>query len=112
MARYALQRALLFIPTLLGMTLVTFIIMQLTPGSPFSSAANGITPEMIAALEKKYGLDKPMIERFGLYVWHSLQGDFGVSYQYRPQEVSEIIGRSFPVSLQLGTMATLLAVTV
>jgi ABC-type dipeptide/oligopeptide/nickel transport system permease component len=113
MVRYALQRALLFIPTLLGMTLVTFVIMQLTPGSPFSpSAANGITPEMIEALEKKYGLDKPMIERFGLYVWHSLQGDFGVSYQYRPQEVSDIIGRSFPVSLQLGTMATLLAVIV
>jgi ABC-type dipeptide/oligopeptide/nickel transport system permease component len=95
------------------MTALTFIIMQLTPGSPFSpAAANGITPEMIEALEKKYGLDKPMIERFGLYVWNSLQGDFGVSYQYRPQEVSEIIGRSFPISLQLGAMATLLAVSV
>jgi len=113
MLRYAIHRSLWFIPTLLGMTAVTFIIMQLTPGSPFSpSAANGITPEMIAALEHKYGLDKPIYERFGLYVWHSLQSDFGVSYQYRPQEVRDIIARSFPISLQLGTMATALAVLV
>jgi ABC-type dipeptide/oligopeptide/nickel transport system permease component len=113
MLRYAVRRVFWFVPTLLGMALVTFVIMQLTPGSPFSpSAANGITPEMIAALEHKYGLDKPMYERFGLYVWHSLHSDFGVSYQRRPQEVRDIIGRSFPISLQLGTMAVILAIVV
>ncbi|MEA2598854.1 MAG: oligopeptide transport system permease protein [Thermomicrobiales bacterium] len=113
MLRYAVNRALFFIPTLLGMTAVTFVIMQLTPGSPFSpSAANGITPEMIAELERKYGLDKPLYERFALYVWNSLHSDFGVSYQYRPQEVRDIIVRTFPVSLQLGTMAVTVAIIV
>jgi ABC-type dipeptide/oligopeptide/nickel transport system permease component len=113
MLRYAFHRALLFVPTLLGMTAVTFIIMQLTPGSPFSpSAANGITPEMIEALERKYGLDKPLYERFAIYLWNSLHSDFGVSYQYRPQEVRDIIVRSFPTSLQLGTMATMMAVII
>ena len=77
MLRYAISRAILFIPTLLGMTAFTFLIMQLTPGSPFSpSAANGITPEMIHDLEAKYGLDKPIYERFGLYLWHSLHRRF------------------------------------
>jgi ABC-type dipeptide/oligopeptide/nickel transport system permease component len=111
MLRYALQRLLWFIPTLLAMTAVTFVIMQLTPGSPFDVAnANGITPEMIANLEKLYGLDKPVYERFALYVWNSLHGDFGMSYSYRPQQVSDIIQRTFPISLHLGTMAMLFAV--
>ncbi len=113
MLRYSFSRALLFIPTLLGMTALTFVIMQVTPGSPFSpSAANGITPEMIHNLEKKYGLDKPLYTRFGLYVWHSLHGDFGTSYAYRPQQVSEIIRRSFPTSLFLGSMAVTFAIMV
>jgi ABC-type dipeptide/oligopeptide/nickel transport system permease component len=113
MLRYALQRLLWFIPTLLAMTALTFGIMQLTPGSPFDVAnANGITPEMIANLEKLYGLDKPLYERFVLYVWNSLHGDFGMSYSYRPQEVSDIIRRTFPVSLHLGSMALIFAVVV
>lgn len=113
MLRYALQRLLWFIPTLLAMTALTFGIMQLTPGSPFDVAnANGITPEMIAQLEKLYGLDKPIYERFGIYVWNSLQGDFGMSYSYRPQEVRDIIARTFPISLHLGTMALIFAIVV
>lgn len=113
MLRYALNRLLWFIPTLLAMTALTFIIMQLTPGSPFDVAnANGITPEMIAQLEKLYGLDKPVYERFVIYVWNSLQGDFGVSYSYRPQQVQDIIARTFPISLHLGTMALIFAIVV
>jgi ABC-type dipeptide/oligopeptide/nickel transport system permease component len=110
MLRYSIGRILWFIPTLLAMTAVTFVIMELTPGSPFDVAnANGITPETIANLEKLYGLDKPVYERFVLYVWNSLQGDFGVSYQFRPQTVSEIIGRTFGISLWLGTMSLIFA---
>ena len=111
MLRYALGRVLWFIPTLIAMTAVTFIIMQLTPGSPFDVAnANGITPEMIENLEKLYGLDKPVWYRFVLYVWNSLHGDFGMSYAYRPQTAADIIQRTFPISLHLGAMATLFAI--
>jgi ABC-type dipeptide/oligopeptide/nickel transport system permease component len=113
MLRFALLRLLWFIPTVLAMTAITFAIMQVTPGSPFDTGqAQGITPEMIAQLEKLYGLDKPVHERFALYVWNSLQGDFGMSYSYRPQQVRDIIERTFPISLALGTMATLFAVIV
>ena len=111
MLRYALQRIIWFIPTLLAMTAVTFGIMQLTPGSPFDVAnANGLTPDMIKALEKHYGLDKPIYERFVLYIWNSLHGSFGVSYAYRPQQVSDIIERTLPISLHLGVMATIFAI--
>ena len=85
MLRYSISRVLWFIPTLLAMIAVTFVIMTLTPGSPFDLAnSNGINPETIKNLEHLYGLDKPIYERFGIYVWNSLHGDFGVSYQYRP----------------------------
>jgi ABC-type dipeptide/oligopeptide/nickel transport system permease component len=111
MMRYATGRILWFIPTLLAMIAVTFVIMTLTPGSPFDLAnSNGINPETIKNLEHLYGLDKPIYERFVLYVWHSLHGDFGVSYQYRPQTASSIIQRTLPISLALGFMATLFAV--
>ena len=111
MLTFALKRALMLIPTLLVMTMITYVIMELTPGSPFDlENANGITPEMIERLEKQYGLDRPWYERYVTYVGNALQGDFGQSYSYRPQEVSSIIGRTLPVSLHLGTMAFIFAV--
>jgi ABC-type dipeptide/oligopeptide/nickel transport system permease component len=113
MLRYAIGRIVWFIPTLLAMAAVTFVIMTLTPGSPFDPAAgNGVNPETIRNLEKLYGLDKPIQERFVIYVWNALQGDFGVSYNSRPQTVADIIGRTFPISLHLGAMATAFAVAV
>ncbi len=113
MLRYSLNRIFWFIPTLLAMAAVTFVIMTLTPGSPFDPVAgNGVNPETIANLERLYGLDKPLPERFVIYVWNALRGDFGVSYFARPQTVNEIIGRTFPISLHLGAMATLFAVVV
>lgn len=113
MARYAVSRILWLVPTLLAMTAVTFIIMHLTPGSPFAlSHMDRVAPETIARLERMYGLDRPLYEQFARYVWNSLQGDFGESYVWRGQEVRDIIGRTFPVSLHLGVMATLFAVVV
>jgi len=110
MVRFTISRILWFIPTILAMTAVTFVIMTLTPGSPFDArSSNGIPPETIANLERLYGLDKPIYERFVIYVWNSLHGDFGVSYVYRPQQVSDIIARTLPISLELGVLATLFA---
>lgn len=113
MLRYSISRILWFVPTLFAMALVTFGIAHLTPGSPFvPAAANQVTEQMLEAIEQKFGYNEPLWKQFGLYVWNSLRGDFGVSYSYRPQEVSSIIGRTFPVSLQLGALATLFAVVV
>jgi ABC-type dipeptide/oligopeptide/nickel transport system permease component len=113
MVRYAISRILWFGPTLLAMALVTFGIAHLTPGSPFvPAAANQVSEQALRAIEHKFGYDKPIWQQFGIYLWNSVRGDFGTSYAYRPQGVSEIIGRSFPISLQLGAMATLFAIIV
>ncbi len=113
MLNFAIRRAIWLVPTLLIMAAITYLLMELTPGSPFDlKGANGITPEMIANLEKLYGLDKPWYERYVIYIGNALQGDFGVSYSYRPQQVSDIIQRTLPVSLHLGVMATLFAVII
>ena len=113
MLRYIFFRVALLIPTVFLMACVTFIIMQLTPGSPFALGnMDRITPETRARIEAQYGLDDPKVVQFGRYLKNSIQGDFGVSYVWRGQEVSSIIRRTFPVSLQLGFMALIVAVVV
>jgi ABC-type dipeptide/oligopeptide/nickel transport system permease component len=113
MLGFAIKRILWLIPTLLFMTLLTYWIMELTPGSPFDlEGANGITPAMIERLEAHYGLDKPWYERYVIYVKNAVQGDFGESYSYRPQMVEDIIRDKLPASLWLGTMAMLFAIII
>ncbi len=113
MLRYIVSRVIWFLPTLLAMAAVTFLIMSATPGSPFDArAANGLNPEAIARLEEQYGMDKPLPQRFVIYVWNAVRGDFGESYAARPQEVRDIIGRTFPISLELGAWAMLFAIVV
>ncbi|MGH2616853.1 MAG: ABC transporter permease [Thermomicrobiales bacterium] len=111
MMRFALNRIFWFVPTLLAMAAVTFFIMHATPGSPFD-VSDKQRPEDIQRLEALYGLDKPLPEQFVRYVWNAVHLDFGISYHARPQTVNEIIGRTFPISLHLGAMATIFAVVV
>ncbi len=111
MLRFALNRMFWFVPTLLAMAAVTFFIMHATPGSPFD-VSDKQRPEDIQRLEALYGLDKPLPEQFVRYVWNAVHLDFGISYHARPQTVNQIIGRTFPISLHLGAMATLFAVVV
>lgn len=113
MLRYVAYRLIWFVPTILVMAFITFVIMKATPGSPFAlSNMQRVTPETIARLNEMYGLDDPFLTQYGRYVVNSLQGDFGQSYVWRGQEVSAIIGRTFPISLQLGTYALIVAIIV
>ena len=111
MLRFAVNRIFWFIPTLLAMAAFTFLIMQATPGSPFD-LSDKQRPEDIQRLEALYGLDKPVPEQFVRYVWNALHLDFGISYHARPQTVSEIISRTFPISLHLGAMAMIFAIVI
>ena len=113
MLRYAVNRLFWFVPTLLAIVALTFVILKLTPGTGVIPAgAQQISPEMIRRLEAQFGLDRPLHEQFGVYVWNAVRGDFGVSFAYRPQTVTSIIERTFPISLRLGAYATLFAVVV
>ncbi len=112
MLRYAAERFLWLIPTVLAMALIVFIVMHATPGSPLDPAAlnaNPLTKAAIEAMERKYGLDRPLHEQFVLYLWNAVRLDFGISYQYKDREVREIIASTFPISLTLGIFALMVA---
>lgn len=114
MLQYTLQRLLWLIPTLLAMALVTFLVMHATPGSPLDPVAEGanpLSPEAQKNLAEAYGLDKPLWEQFAIFVGKAVRGDFGQSFVYKTRTVSEILIGAFPVSLLLGSMALVLAVT-
>src|SRR5215470_15753845 len=113
MLRYTVYRLLWLVPTLLAMALVTFIVMQATPGSPLDPVAEGANPLSPAAqknLAAAYGLDKPLYEQFWVFLSKAVTGDFGQSFVYKTRTVSEILIETFPVSLLLGTMALAIAV--
>jgi len=113
MLRYVVNRLAWFVPTILAIIALTFVVLKLTPGTGVIPAgAQQISPEMIRRLEEQFGLDKPLYEQFGIYVWNAVRGDFGISFAYRPQTVLSIIERTFPISLQLGFFATVFAVVV
>lgn len=110
MLQFIIRRVFWFIPTIIAVAAVTFVIMNLTPGSPFQPAgANNLREDIIKQIEKQYGLDKPLPVRFVIYLGKAVRGDFGESYARRPQKVNDIMRRSVPVSLHLGAMALALA---
>ena len=85
---------------------LTFIIMHWVPGGPFDSDKI-LPPEIIANIEAKYHLDKPLPLQYLLYMKQLLQGDLGPSYKYLGRDVSDIIRDTFPVSFTLGLCAVL-----
>lgn len=106
MLRFVVRRLLWFIPTIVMIALIVFLLIQATPGSPFQpAAANNLRPEDIERIERQYGLDDPLPVQFSRYMWNALHGDFGESYQRRSQQVDDIIARTFPISFHLGVMA-------
>ena len=113
MFHYAIRRLLWLVPTLLAMALLTFGIMHATPGSPLDPVAEGanpLSPEAQKNLAEHYGLDKPLHQQFGIFIWNALRGEFGNSFVYKTRSVRDIIVSTFPISLFLGTMAFVLAV--
>lgn len=111
MLRYTLLRLLGAIPTLLLVIVLAFLMVHAAPGGPFD--AERVLPADVAAnIEAAYHLDEPLPKQFLRYLCGLLQGDLGPSYRYRDYTVSELIGGSFPVSLQLGSLAIGLALVV
>ncbi len=111
MLRYTLRRLLGAIPTLFLVIVLAFLLVHAAPGGPFDDE-RALPAEIEANIAAAYHLDEPLPMQFLRYVSGVLRGDFGPSYSYRDYTVSELIGRSFPVSLQLGVLAMLLATIV
>lgn len=118
------------IPTLIGVTIVTFVIINLAPGSPIeqkiqqmkfggmghesntrsggSNKSSGVSEEVILALKKQYGFDKPVHIRYLVWLKNIIHLDFGESFTYETP-VLEVITSKFPVSLQFGVMSLFLS---
>lgn len=135
MAAYLLRRLLLIIPTLIGIMVVNFTLIQFVPGGPIEqviaqvrgegdafaniaggggdsggveyAGAQGLPPEFIAELEKEFGFDKPPLERFFSMMGDYLRFDFGDSL-FRSASVLQLIKDSLPVSVSLGLWSTLI----
>lgn len=95
---------------LLIITCVTFLLMNLVPGGPFLSEKSP-SPQVLAAMEAKYGLDKPLIVQLKNYIVDLAQGDLGVSFKMQKNRpVMKIILEMFPVSAKIGLIALIWAV--
>ena len=108
MAWYIISRLLLGILTYLLVVTVTFWVMQLVPGGPWSRE-KALSDSVIAILNKRYGLDKPLIIQYFNYLGRALIFDFGVSYKYKGREVIDIVTEAFRVSFALGSIAAFLS---
>jgi len=92
--------------TLLIITLVLFALLRLMPGSPFNDEK--LKPEQRAALNAKYGLDKPLYIQYFRYIHNLAKGDFGVSYNIsKDTPISQLIKTRLPVSIYVGGMSVL-----
>lgn len=105
MKKYVLKRTLIAVVTVLVILFVLFLMLNLMPGSPFNNEEK-MSPEQIQAMKEYYGLDKPVLERFVIYIANMLHGDFGVSYSIQVNmPISELVGSRLPVTLGLGLLA-------
>jgi len=96
------------IPTLWVIATLTFFLMHAAPGGPFQSERE-IPKAAKAQLLRQYGLDRPLGEQYVRFLGNAVRLDFGPSYKYPTQQVKDIVLASFPVSLELGLWALLLA---
>jgi microcin C transport system permease protein len=148
MLAYIIRRLLLIVPTLLGIMVINFVVIQMAPGGPIEQliqqlseggapdvtarvsgtsggdlaterssteggvtsryrGARGLDPEFIAEIERMYGFDKPLYQRFFQMMGQYLRFDFGTSY-FRDQTVVDLVLEKMPVSISLGIWTTLL----
>jgi microcin C transport system permease protein len=119
---YLIRRLLLMIPTFIGITLLTFLVINMAPGSPIEQKLQairfgsnmgggeggggkvhetGVSQEVIEALKKQYGFDKPVHVRYWIWLKNIAHLDFGESFTYQ-EPVIDVITSKFPVSMQFG----------
>jgi ABC-type dipeptide/oligopeptide/nickel transport system permease component len=108
MLKYILKRVLSGVVTVWFIATATFMAMHAVPGDPLSSEKE-VSPEIRKNLEIKYGLDKPVMTQYFIYLGNMLKGDFGISFTQQNRMVNDIIREHFPVSAILGVLAILFA---
>ena len=108
MVRYFLKRLGGAIPTLFIVITLSFFLVRVAPGGPFDEERS-LPPQIMANLERAYGLDEPLPVQYGRYLRSLLHGDFGPSFKYKDFSVTELIGQGLPVTLEIGSVALCVA---
>lgn len=112
MFAYILRRLAMAVPTLLLLIVLSFLLMHLAPGGPFTQE-RALPPQVLANLNAKYGFDDPLWRQIWNYVWGIVvHFDFGPSFVYPDRTVNQLIADGFPVTLTYGSLAFLAAVLV
>ena len=110
MRRYALQRGLTAIPVLLGVSVLVFGFIHLIPGDPaVTMLGERATPEKVAEIRARLGLDRPLWEQYVRYVGRVIRGDLGVSIVRGDPVLTDLL-RRFPATVELATAAIIVAV--
>ncbi len=108
MLRFITRRFFETIPVLWIIATATFFMVRLAPGGPFDQEKN-VAPEILKNLQAHYGLNQPLWKQYLDYMGHLVHGDLGPSFKYANRTVNELISEAFPVSLELGFWALLVA---
>src|SRR6266481_635971 len=108
MVRYFIKRLAGAVPTLLIIITAAFFLIRAAPGGPFDQEQT-LPPEILTNLQTAYGLDQPIWAQYARYLGALAHGDFGPSFKYKDFTVTELIGQGFPVTLQIGVLALVLA---
>jgi peptide/nickel transport system permease protein len=113
MSQYILRRLMIAIPSLLGISVVLFVVLALAPGDPFSELATNpnVPPEVQAALRAKFGLDDPIYLRYLHWLNAMLHGDWGFSFVSR-MDVDQLILQRLPATLYVIGSAQILALLI
>lgn len=111
MFKVLLSRLLQSIVVLFLLYTITFFLLRQLPGNPLARD-KAMPPHIKAKMEAYYGLDKPVIEQYGQQLVNFVKGDPGFSFRLEGKPVSEIISQAFPVSVQLGLVAMVIAITI
>jgi oligopeptide transport system permease protein len=112
MIAFILKRLAVAIPTLLVLIILSFILMKVAPGSPFSGE-KAIPQTVMNNILARYGLDKPEWQQLLEYIYNIVfRFDFGPSFVYRDRTVNDIIAQGFPVTVKYGFFAFIFATTI
>ena len=113
MLNYIIRRVLIGILTMLFLITATFFLMRIIPGSPFINDDESVAAQkQYEQLERKHGLDKPLLEQYGIYMKGLIHGDLGESLIRKGKTVVDIIGTTAPVTMRLGLTAFVFSMVV
>ena len=105
---YALRRLLATIPTLLAVITVSYVLVHAAPGGPFDSE-RVVSQAVLANLQAKYHLDRPVWQQYLYYLNNLLHGDLGASFRYADWSVNDLVAAALPVSLAIGGISMALS---